>query len=75
MLSTVSIPDVADGPLALSQQRLDDAVHALADPIPVWGGGTCRWSDSLYFRLRAALRWGGYPGGGGFAGAVLHARA
>ncbi|MGD9621986.1 MAG: hypothetical protein AB7G47_13190 [Mycolicibacterium sp.] len=59
----MAIPEVADGPLALSQQRLDDAVHALADPIPVWDHGTCRWSDSLYTRLRGALR--GRKGGGG----------
>ncbi len=31
----MAIPDVADGPLALSQCWLDDAVHAPADPIPV----------------------------------------
>lgn len=58
----VAIPDTEDGPLALAQQRLDDAVHALADAIPVWDGGTCRWSDSLYSRLRAALRGRGGAG-------------
>lgn len=50
------------GPLALSQQRLDDAIHCLVDPIPIWDGGTCRWSDSLYSRLRAALRGRGGAG-------------
>lgn len=34
---------------------MSDAVHALADPIPVWDGGTCRWSDPLYTRLRSTL--------------------
>ena len=47
-----------DGPLPLARRRLSDALHALADPIPEWAGGTCRWSDALYVRLRAEL-----PGG------------
>ena len=33
-------------------------MHALADPQPQWVGGTCRWSDPLYVRLRVALRGG-----------------
>ena len=45
-----------DGPLPLARRRLSDAVHALADPIPVWVGGTCRWCDPLHTRLRMALR-------------------
>ncbi|MGE5697104.1 MAG: hypothetical protein ACM4D3_18300 [Candidatus Sericytochromatia bacterium] len=51
-----------DGPLPLARRRLVDAVHALADPIPVWDGGTCRWSDPLYVRLRQAMQSqrGGY---------------
>ena len=48
----------ADGPVALTRRRLDDAVHALADPLPVWDDGVCRWADAVYTRLRAAL-----PGG------------
>ena len=45
-----------DGPLPLARKRLGDCVHSLADPIPVWGNGICRWSDPLYVRLRGALR-------------------
>ena len=45
----------ADGPLPLAARRLGDAVHALADPLPAWDDGVCRWSDPLYVRLRAAL--------------------
>jgi hypothetical protein len=41
-----------DNPLALARRRLTDAVHALADPVPVWDGGVARWSDSVYGRLR-----------------------
>ncbi len=65
MLIAVTAQDVVDedGPLALSQHRLDDAVHGLADPIPVWSHGVCRWSESLYARLRQALR--GRQGAGG----------
>jgi hypothetical protein len=44
-----------DGPLTLARRRLDDAVHTLAAPTPVWVDGACRWSPSLYGRLRAAL--------------------
>ena len=44
-----------DGSLPLARRRLADAVHALADPIPVWVDGTCRWSDPLYATLRAEL--------------------
>ena len=44
-----------DGPLALARRALGDAVHALADPVPVWDHGTARWSDSVYARLRSAL--------------------
>ena len=53
---TVTLTASPDGPLALARRRLDDAVHALADPVPVWAGGVCRWSDSVYVRLRVALR-------------------
>ena len=60
-------PEVMDGPLALSQIRLEDAVHALADAIPVWDRGVCRWSDSLYVRLRGALH-GRLEGAGGGVG-------
>ncbi len=65
MLNTVQAQDVVDedGPLALSQHRLDDAVHCFADPLPAWSHGACRWSDSLYARLRGALR--GRKGAGG----------
>jgi hypothetical protein len=45
-----------DGPLPLARRRLNDAVHALADPVPLWADGVCRWSDSVYVRLRGALR-------------------
>ena len=44
-----------DGALPLARRRLENAVHALADPQPVWAGGVCRWSDALYVRLRGAL--------------------
>jgi hypothetical protein len=44
-----------DGPLGLARQRLDDAVRALADPVPEQIGGVLRWADPLYTRLRAAL--------------------
>jgi hypothetical protein len=53
---TVALTASPDGPLTLSRRRLDNAVHALADPIPVWADGVCRWSDSVYVRLRGALR-------------------
>jgi len=45
-----------DNPLAMSRRRLRDAVNALAEPIPVWDGGVCRWSDAVYMRLRSSLR-------------------
>jgi hypothetical protein len=45
----------SDGPLALARRRLDDAVHALCDEIPVWDHGVCRWSDPVYVRLRGGL--------------------
>jgi hypothetical protein len=52
----VAIPEISeDGPLALVRRRLDEAVHALADPIPLWDRGTARWSDPVYARLRASL--------------------
>ena len=51
----MTAPGNADGPLELARRRLDDAVHALADPAPEWAGGVCRWSDPLYVRLRGAL--------------------
>lgn len=35
-----------------------NAVHALADPVPVWDRGVARWSDPLYDRLRTALSGG-----------------
>jgi hypothetical protein len=47
-----------DNPLAAARRRLDDAVHGLADPVPVWDHGTCRWSDAVYDRLRVALAGG-----------------
>jgi hypothetical protein len=50
----VTLPD-GDGPLVLTRRRLDAAVHALADPVLVWDGGVCRWSDGLYSRLRGAI--------------------
>lgn len=42
-------------PLPLARNRLADAVHAFADPQPIWIGGRCRWQPSLYSRLRDAL--------------------
>ena len=50
------MPVSDDGPLPLALRRLADAVHALVDRQPVWVGGVCRWEDSLYVRLRGALR-------------------
>jgi hypothetical protein len=52
----VTDTELVDGPLPLARRRLDDAVHALADPLPTWVGGSCRWSDAVYVRLRMALR-------------------
>jgi hypothetical protein len=48
----------ADGALPAARRRLDDAVHALVDPVPVWDGDVCRWSDAVYVRLRMALQVG-----------------
>ena len=45
-----------DGSLELSTKRLADAVHRLAEPIPIWHGGVCRLTPPLYVRLRTALR-------------------
>lgn len=45
-----------EGSLELSRKRLADAVHRLAEPIPVWHGGICRLTPPLYVRLRTALR-------------------
>ncbi len=45
-----------ESPLGLSRRQFDDAVTALADRQPVWHDGVGRWSDSLYVRLRGALR-------------------
>ncbi len=52
-----------DGQLEPAQHRLDAVVHALVDPVPVWDRGTCRWTESVYSRLRQALR--GRQGAGG----------
>ncbi|MGO9154047.1 DUF7341 domain-containing protein, partial [Mycobacterium sp.] len=41
--------------MPLYRQRLDDAVHSIADPIPTWHSGTCRWSPALYDSLRVEL--------------------
>jgi hypothetical protein len=53
-LTALVLPE-SDGPLMLTRRRLDAAVHALADPVPAWDGGVCRWSDALYSRLRGAI--------------------
>jgi hypothetical protein len=45
-----------DGALPLARRRLDDAVRGLADPTAEWLDGTCHLADSLYTRLRVALR-------------------
>jgi predicted RNA-binding Zn-ribbon protein involved in translation (DUF1610 family) len=52
--SAVALPD-SDGPLVLARRALGDAVHSLADPIPVWDHGVARWSDPVYVRLRSAI--------------------
>lgn len=39
-----------------ARRQLADAVAALADPLPLFFGGTCRWTDPLYTRLRDALQ-------------------
>lgn len=46
---------VSDGPLALARRQLEHAVAALADPVPVWSDGVCRWADPVYLQLRCAL--------------------
>jgi hypothetical protein len=43
-------------PLALSRRRLSDAVHAFADPLPVFEAGNLRTIPPVYTRLRGALR-------------------
>ena len=43
-------------PLALSRRRLSDAVHAFADPLPIFEAGTYRTIPPVYTRLRGALR-------------------
>ncbi len=45
-----------EGQLAPAPQRLDAVVHALVDALPLWDDGTCRWTESVYARLRQALR-------------------
>lgn len=45
-----------DDPLAPARRRLADAVCALADPVPQ--RVVCRWSDSVYERLRTELAGG-----------------
>lgn len=42
--------------LPLARRRLADAVHALADPVPEWINGHCRYTPATYSRLRASLR-------------------
>lgn len=42
--------------LPLARRRLDDAVHALADPVLDWHAGVCRTSPALYVGMRGALR-------------------
>ncbi len=44
-----------DGPLALARRQLENAVAALADPVPVWADGVCRWAAPVYLQLRSAL--------------------
>jgi len=45
-----------EGPLTLSRRRLSDAVHAFADPLPIFEAGICRTIPPVYTRLRGALR-------------------
>ena len=54
-LAAVADAPCIDGPLALARQALEDAVRAMADPFPVWSGGSARWIDPLYARLRAGM--------------------
>lgn len=53
-----------DGALPLAKRRLGDAVAALADPVPLWADGVCRWTPSIYTSLRGSLR-GSKTGRGG----------
>ncbi len=46
---------VDDGPLPLARRRLGDAVRAVADPVPQWIQGRCRWQPGLYDRVRGSL--------------------
>jgi hypothetical protein len=50
------VDSTPDKPLAMALRRLRGAVNALTEPIPVWDGGVCRWSDAVYLRLRGSLR-------------------
>ena len=50
-MSTIPV----DGVLEPVLRRFGNAVAALADPVPIWEHGACRWSDAVYQRLRAAL--------------------
>jgi len=52
-----------DGQLVPARHRLDAVVHALVDEAPMWDHGVCQWTDSIYTRLRRALR--GRQGAGG----------
>ncbi len=47
-----------DGPLGPARRQLQDAVHALADPVPVWDHGVCRWAPAVYACLRRELSGG-----------------
>lgn len=47
---------MTDGSVEQSRRRLADAVHAFADPLPIWDTGECRWLAPMYQRLRDALR-------------------
>ena len=51
----MTAPPNADGPLELARRRLDDAVHALAEPVPVWHSGVCRWVDPVVRPVARAL--------------------
>ena len=55
LLGVTAILDAPDGVLAPARRRLDDVVHALADPVPIWDHGAARWGDPIYVRLRGAL--------------------
>lgn len=45
-----------DNPLAKARRRLTEAVAALAEPVPIWDSGVCRYTEPTYTRLRGALR-------------------